>query len=180
MNERQWYWHVILFSNNMCKTWSDCYHDHGVNLLPLILLNRLLYVFFQTFFLVICNWCWTDCCSNYFFCKYCNRTSNNEYTMTARQNSPPGRCKSQLQHIPLAIVKQRLYIKICFLVNPPFLQVGASSACQFQCHRLKQTRQQMITLHKYKHKITRIIIQCTLNGQYFIFVRKNNIWFNFN
>ena len=30
----------------------------------------------------------------------------------------------------------------------------------------------MIALHKYKHKITKIIIQCVLNGQYFVFVRK--------
>ena len=99
-------------------------------------------------------------------------TSHKKYIMTTRQNSPSGHCKSQLQQIPLPIFKPRLYLKICFLVNPPFHQVVASSACQLQYRRLKQTRQQMIALHKYKHKLTWIIIQCTLNGQYFVFIRK--------
>ena len=79
----------------------------------------------------------------------------------------------QLPQIPLPIVKLRLNFKICSSVNQPYLQVVASSAyCQLQCYRLKKTRQQMIALYKYKHKIPQIIILCTFNEQYFVFVRK--------
>ena len=61
-------------------------------------------------------------------------------------------------------------------MNLPFLQGFASSACQLQCRKLKQLRQQMIALNKYKNKITRITIQCTLNEEYFVFV--SNIKFD--
>ena len=111
----------------------------------------------------------------FIFAKIATVSSLKKYTMTLRKKSPSGHCKSQLQQIPLPIVKLRLYIKICFLVNLPFLQVVASSACQLQCCRLKQKRLQMIALHKYKHKIRRIIIQCTLNEKYFVFARKIKI-----
>jgi hypothetical protein len=48
------------FCKNMFKIWRNYYHDHSVNLLPLILMYRLQYgAFFKDTFLVICNWCCT-------------------------------------------------------------------------------------------------------------------------
>ena len=133
---------LFFFCKNMFKIWRNHYHDHSVNLLPLILMYRLQYgAFFKDTFLVICNWCCTAIVAQniLFLQKLHPSLLIKTHTTTPRQKAPSCHCKSQLEQIPLLIVKLRLYIKICSPVNPPFLQVVASSVCQLQGCRLKQT-----------------------------------------